>query len=78
MSEILRFLGLMTALPASLVLLAMGLARATQASPPNWTLFIIGGALFVLTVPPLLLGTAPAGPTTSERGARAAASGPAR
>ncbi|NMO90927.1 hypothetical protein [Actinomycetospora sp. TBRC 11914] len=71
MPEIVRTLGLLTALPGSLVVLAMGLARATQASPPNWILLIIGGALFVLSVPPLLFGSSPDdGRGTSDRGAR--------
>lgn len=79
MPEILRILGLLTALPASLVILAMGLARATQASPPNWTLFIIGGALLVLSVPPLLFGSSGSeGRTRSDRGAERSAPSRAR
>ena len=68
MPEILRILGLLTALPASLVLLAMGIAQVTQTSPHNWALFIIGGALFVLSVPPLLFG--PSGSTGRTRSGR--------
>jgi hypothetical protein len=71
--EILRILGLMTALPAGLVILALGIAQLTQTNPDahNWTLFIIGGALLVLSVPPLLFGSSgDEGRTTSDRGSR--------
>lgn len=71
MPEIVRAIGLLTALPTSLVLLAMGLAQVTQTSPQNWILFIIGGALFILSVPPLLFGgSGSEGRTTSDRGAK--------
>lgn len=63
MPEILRVLGLLTALPASLLLLAMGIAEATQTTSHDWTLFVIGAALFVVSVPPLLFG--PSGSTVS-------------
>jgi hypothetical protein len=71
--EILRTLGLLTALPGGLVIFAMGLAQLTQTSPDahNWTLFIIGGALLVLSVPPLLFGSSGSeGRTRSDRGGK--------
>jgi hypothetical protein len=78
-SEIVRVLGLLTALPTSLLLLAMGLAEATQTSSHDWTLFVIGAALLVLTVPPLLFGpSGSSGRTRSGSGAPELVPGHAR
>lgn len=57
MSELVRVLGLVTGLPVALVLLAIGIAQVTQTDHQNWIMFIIGGALLLLTAPPLLLGS---------------------
>ena len=76
MPEIVRVLGLMTALPAALVVLAIGIAQVSQTSQHNWVMFIIGGVLFILTVPPLLLGSSgSSGRTTSDRGAKGSVPG---
>lgn len=51
MPEPIRILGLVAGLPSSLIILAMGLGEVTQATARSWTMFIIGGALFLLTMP---------------------------